>query len=123
MVFLDLGINEIQKKSIRNEGGSVPDNAFFAGSDNTFTGTEESVVNEFLRKEVIWTQTGLNSKYIVEISSVELTGSYIAAFGLAAGEDIGSDIYFTLNDSFIGEKNNTFNVEIEGEIIIRRPTI
>jgi len=122
MVFENDGIEELGKH-IRNEPNpQTPKFLSFAGNDNTYTGTESVLVNEFIRKEVTWVQTGIQSKYTVELSSTEAIGSTISTTGLVGGSDIGSDVLFTSNRSFIGPKTSSFNVQLEGEIIIRRPS-
>ena len=123
MTFTNKGIEELGKH-IRDEvSPETPTNLSFAGSDNTYTGTEETLNNEFIRKEVIWTQTGINSKFNVQLVSTEAIGSSIQTLALVGGSDIGSDILFTINQSFIGTKTSAFNVQVEGELIIRRPSV
>ena len=121
MTFKDDGINEIHKLALRNESGVTPDYYYFAGSDNTYTGSESSISNEFIRKLIIWQQTGNNSAFIVQLSSVEAIGSTINSNGFVSGSATGSGILFTGEPSFIGAKTNNFNVQIEGEVHIRRP--
>jgi len=122
MVFVDDGIKELGKL-LRGESDTVtPDYLSFAGSDNTYNGTESSINNEFIRKSVTWEQTGIQSKYLVQLLSTEANGSYIDTVALTSGSDVSTGSLFTINSSFIGTKNSSFNVQIEGEIIIRRST-
>lgn len=121
MVFTDAGIEQIQLKGIQNVSAETPLYVSFCGSDNTFTGTETSLNNEFIRKAVTWQSSGIQSKYTVELTSTEAVGSIISALGLVGGPNIGSNTLFAIDASFIGSKNNTFSAQVEGEIIIRRP--
>jgi hypothetical protein len=121
MVFQNAGFRMIQSVAIRNESGITPTNMIFAGSDNTFTGSEIELNNEFIRKDIIWSQSGRHSKYVTTLSSVEAVGSYISATG-AVGSASGSEILFFSDEVFIGEKTNTFNVQLTGEVIFRRPS-
>ena len=123
MVFVNDGIAELNAVGIRNEVGETPSYLSFSGSNNTYIGSESSLSNVFIRKAVSWSQTGINSKFQVQLSSVEAVGSNIESLGLVGGSGIGSNTLFTINQSFIGEKTNTFNVQVEGEIFIRRPIL
>jgi len=122
MVFHDPGIEDIQSIGIRNGTGQTPTHFSFTGSDNTHTGTETVLVNEYIRKAVSWTKSGIQSKYNVELLSIEAIGSNITGTGLVGNDTIGSGTLFTSNTSFIGNKTDTFNVQVEGEIIIQRPS-
>lgn len=121
MVFVDDGIASIQNTGIRNVSGQTPTYLIFAGSDNTYLGTESSMSEEFIRKEVSWAQTGIQSKFTVQLNSVEVIGSDIQATGLVGTSGIGTGSLFTVDSSFIGEKTNTFNVQVTGEVFVRRP--
>lgn len=123
MVFVDIGLKEVHKKAIRNEVGVTPLYGVFAGSNNTYTGSETFINNNFLNKSLTWVQSGNNSKYYVELSSLECIGSNISTFALIGSPAVGSPnnyVLFTINDTFIGSKNDTFNVQVEGEIILSR---
>ena len=123
MVFVNDGIEEIQGTAMRNNGGETPKYLSFAGSDNTYDGTESIINSEWIRKELTWVQTGINSKYTVELTSVEAIGSQIKTLAGFGDTNIGtaSDVLFFTDQSFIGSKSSDFNVQVEGEIIFRRP--
>lgn len=121
MVFVNEGIEDIQLRAIRGTNGNSPTHLIFAGSDNTFLGTEEELVNEFIDKEITWYKEGVNSKWRVQLASTEAIGSNIQAIGIVTGESTSTDTLYVISPSFIGNKDNTFNVQSEGEVIIRRP--
>jgi len=118
MVYVNNGIKKLQSRGIRGNTDQYPTELSFAGSDNTYIGTEESISNEFIQKTVTWEETGNNSKYITTLSSLEAVGSNIQTIGLVGSDDT----LITISESFIGAKTNSFNVQVEGEIIIRRPS-
>jgi len=118
MVYVNDGIDELQK-SLRNETYYFPNYFVFAGSDNTYTGSETEINDNFLQKDITWTTSGLNSIYTAQLSSVECVGSYIGTIGLIGSDATGSSL-ITIDESFIASKTNNFNVGVEGEIIIRR---
>jgi len=121
MVFANIGLKEVGKVAIRGESGDTPTYFVFAGSGNTFIGTETLINNDYLRKTVTWFENGYGSKYYVELSALECIGSYIYSGGLINDVLIGSDYtLFTLNETFVGSKNDTFSVQVEGEIIVSR---
>lgn len=121
MVYVNDGIEEVQSVAIRNSGGSTPINLIYAGSDNTFTGLETEFENEITYTSLIWSKEGINSKYRTILTSLDAVGSYIGTIGIATGSSIVNSTLHTIAPSFIGNKDNTFNVQIEGEIIMRRP--
>ena len=127
MVWLDQGFSEIQSKSIRNEGGLTPDYLVYGGSDNTFTGSEIELNNFLLSTQIIWEQIGNNSKFSGIINSTEGNGSYFGAsaiqYGSGSDYSSGSDFLFDTNPSYVGNKTEEFNVQLEGEIIMRRPNV
>jgi len=107
--------------AVRNISGETPTHMFFAGSDNTFVGDETAVVNDYVHKIVTWTQTGIDSKFSLELSTSDAIGSYILAYGLVSHADVASGSPFTGLPSGIGNKTDTLSVEVEGEILFRRP--
>ena len=125
MVYVDEGIEELQKGGIRGNSFMTPTAYFFAGSDNTFTGSEiySDIKNEFIRKDITWTKSGKNSMYTVQLSPVDATGSNIEAQGLITETGATSNVLFTTDESDIGLKSEAYAMTIEGEIIIRRPII
>ena len=121
MGVTDNGIDNLGKM-VRGVATGSPTHLGFAGGSDAFSGSETALTNEFIRKEVTWTQSGLFSKYSVELSSVEANGSYIKSVGLLDDSVIGSGSLYTYDVSFIGSKTSSFNVQLEGEFIFRRPT-
>lgn len=121
MVIVNDGLKEFGKVGIRGEVGETPTYFVFAGSANTYTGQETTILNEFLRKPVTWFENNLSSKYYVELSALEGIGSFIFSGGLISDTPSGPDYtLFTLNETFVGSKNDTFSVQVEGEIIVSR---
>ncbi len=116
MVFVNDGIEELQKVGIQNVSGEVPLYLTFAGSDNTATGSESGVVNSFISKDIVWSQSGIQSKYTAFLGSLDAVGSYIETLAIE-----GTTKLFAIDSSFLGLKTNVFNVQVEGEIIITRP--
>jgi len=118
MVYTDDGIEALQTKGIRNGNAETPVDFVFAGSDNTFVGDETTIVNPYEQKTVTWTKSGIHSTYNVQLSSLEAVGSNIQATGLVGSDDT----LITIDESFIGTKTNSFNVQVEGEIVLKRPS-
>ena len=122
MVYTDDGIEELQKIGIRNEAAEVPTHICFAGSDNTYTGAEIDLTDEYIRKEITWSKSGKASIYTAELTSAEAVGSYIGTIGIVSGSDLGTGSLFAIDQSFISDKTASYNVSITGEIIIERPS-
>ena len=120
MGIVDNGI-ELIGEMIANTTSLYPDYLEFATGSIDFTGTETSLTDGFIRKSVSWSKSGINSMWNVELSSIDAVGSIINSVGLATGSEVGSGTQFSADTSFIGSKNNTFNVQVEGEVLIRRP--
>lgn len=123
MVWTNNGIAGIQTVAIRNESGYTPTYLTYGGSDNTFTGSETFIGSEILRSLIDWKASGNNSKFTALLRSTEGNGSYFGAIGLQYGVATGSGLLFSINPSYIGNKTQAFNVQIEGEVILRRPNV
>jgi len=123
MVYVNDGIEDIQTLAIRGDSANTPINMIYAGSDNTFTGSESSLNNEFTYTELTWSKTGINSKFVSLLPSTSANGSYIGTLGISTGSSTTNARLHTINKSFIGNKDLTFNVQLEGEIIMRRPNV
>lgn len=123
MVWTNDGFYGVQQVAIRNQSGYTPTHLVYAGSDNTFTGSETTLQNEVIRTALTWELSGNNSKFISLITSVQGNGSYFGACGLRYGAATGSGLLFSVNPSFIGNKTQSFNVQLEGEVIMRRPYV
>lgn len=93
--------------------------AFATGSDE-FNGSETSLDSEIIRKEITWSTSGIYSKYTTEISSPEGNGSEFKSMGLVDEETLDAGNLWSYDLTYIGSKNNSFNVQVEGEIIIQR---
>jgi len=109
--------------AVRGGTDVIPTHIFFAGSDNTYTGTETTITNEFIRKPLTWVQNGIDSKFTAVLTTTESVGSYLYAQGFVSEEDIGSGDLLLMAPADIGLKTNAFSVEVEGEFFIRRPII
>ncbi|MFW5891575.1 MAG: hypothetical protein ACOCUI_05095 [bacterium] len=108
---------------LQGNSSNYPSVLIFASGSDAYDGTETALTGEILRKNITWSSTGIFSKYSVEISSLEGNGSDFNTAGLGDDISLGSGSLWTYNESFIGSKNNTFNVQSEGEIYIRIPVI
>ena len=92
---------------------------FGLGSETVNLGSE-NLVDGFIRKELEWFVSGVDSKAITSLTTLEGNGSNITEVGLGAGSEVGSDLY-TRDLSAIGDKDNTFDVTVSLEMRIRRP--
>ena len=108
--------------AVRRQTDYFPDYFFFAGSDNTYRGDETQIGSLFLARAISWGVTGIDSKFSVTLRTTDCLGSDIRAYGFSPHE-LGSDDPLVIEPSQIGSKNNTFSVEIEGEVFFRRPLL
>lgn len=118
MAFTNYAL-ELLGSWIRGETVSTPNYLVFGTHTDAIDNTENYLGNEFYRKEVTWTTFKGNPQFNVTLTSVEAVGSYVGELGLGIGSTIGSDTYFR-SLSAIGSKNNTFDVDIRGQILFRR---
>jgi len=116
-------LENVGNLAVRGDTGVYPRYIFYAGSDNTYYGDETEISNEFLRKKINWLKTGIDSVFTSELSTVDAVGSNIYAYGLFDTSEISSGTLLLSTPSDIGSKSPNFFVEIEGEIIVRRPLV
>ena len=114
--FLEnIGIN-----AVRGGHATKPTDMFWAGSDNTYTGDETIINNDYFHKGIIWIADGIDSKFTVELNTTDAIGSYIETFGLTDDAMVGSGNPLIILPSDIGLKSSTFSVEVEGTVLFRR---
>jgi len=111
----NIGIN-----AIRGGGATKPTEMFWAGSDNTYTGDETIINNDYFHKGILWVADGIDSKFSVELNTTDAIGSYIETYGLTDDNEVGSGNPLIILPSDIGLKSSSFSVEIEGRILFRR---
>jgi hypothetical protein len=124
MVFLDSDLGsgiQLIHKFIRGDGPTYPNYYFFGSITDTDNINDEltDFSNEFIRKDVTWSRTGSNSQYEVSLLTTEANGSYINIEGLTAGATENTGSIYTVDSSIIFDKNNTFFVQVEGEVIVK----
>ena len=115
-------LENIGTNSVRGGSATTPTHMDWAGSDNTYTGSEIAIVNDFFHKGVVWVADGIDSKFTVELATTDSNGSYIENYGLTDNSVIGSGNSLVSLPSDIGLKSSNFSVEIEGKILFRRPS-
>lgn len=121
MVVTNNFLKNIGLSAIRGEIITTPKYVYWAGSDNTYTGAEETIDNEFIDKGVVWIADGIDNKFNVELTTADAIGSYIETFGLKDTNDITTGSPLVIIPSDVGLKSNSFSVEVEGRILFRRP--
>lgn len=112
---------KVISKLIGNLGSDYPSYLAFAGDSADFIGTETSFSNEYLRKTITWNLSGTNALFTVQLGANEAIGSQIDTTGLVTDATLYTGSLVSYDESFIGLKAATFNTQIEGEIIFRRP--
>ena len=131
MTFMDEGIQKGLQFYIRAGVGSAntfPNYVFF-GENNTLgsniIGDETLGSNfidaDYLHKLVTWSASATTSLCEANMNTVECVGSIITHVGLVNGNTLGSGVLFSLQHTAIGSKNETFEVQLTGEVIITRP--
>jgi hypothetical protein len=120
MAVTNKGI-EIFGDLLRGDSTDKPVYLSFSGTDATvFDEGLTTLGSEFIRKPVSWAKSGIQSQFTVELSSTESNGSYIKSTGLHTGSGLESADTFSYNESFIGSKTSSINIQVEGETLIRR---
>ena len=119
MVYLDQGLEYFHETAIRNTGTKTPKYIEY-GSGTSITSSDTELESAFLCKSLAWSQVGSNSLFEVTLLSTECNGSDINQIGLSATNIVGSTDLFLKDYSFISLKNNTFEIQVEGEIQIER---
>jgi len=120
MAVTNKGI-EILGDLLRGDSTDKPLYLSFSGTNaTTFDESLTTLGSEFIRKSVTWAQTGIQSQFTIELASTEANGSYIKSTGLHIGSSLDSADTFSYNESFIGSKTSSINVQVEGETLIRR---
>src|SRR3990167_4782163 len=113
------GVQEIHR-FIRGQSAQYPDYyAFGSIADvNDLVDTLGSMPGDILHRPITWSQTGSNSLYEVTLATTQGNGSYINAEELTTVIDAGSGVLYTIDDSVIFLKDDSFFVQIEGEVRI-----
>ena len=113
------GVQELHK-ALRGESFSYADYYAFgsiADTDN-LVDTLESMPGDTIHKAVTWSSTGSNSLYEVILSTTDANGSFINAEGLISSDTVGSGVLWTIDESVVFDKNDTFFLQVEGEVQI-----
>lgn len=124
MVFLASGSEvgvQLVHKFFRGLEPTNPDYYEFGSIVNTDNISDQlgSMPNPIIRKLVTWSATGSNSLYETTLSTVEAVGSHINIEGLVAGPDVGTGSEYTVDNSVIFDKDSSFFVTIQGELVIK----
>lgn len=126
-MIVDGGILELQSFT-RTGTGSYPNYMFFGRNDtlgSVFTGTETISLfgsgSDFIRKSVTWSKTNLTSVCEINLTTTDCTGSIITHLGLVNGTSLGVGSMLSLHSTSIGSKNETFEVQVTGEMVYTRP--
>lgn len=118
MTFTDYGLDQFGSYIVGDTPTSPEYTVFGFGSD-VFIGSQNYLGSEFLRKATTWTIFEGNPRASVTISTLEANGSNIQEIGIGQVSGIGSDIMARFLSS-VGEKNNTFDVDIGYSVKFRR---
>lgn len=118
MVFTDYGLRQLGS-FIAGLSPTYPGYIGFGAGSLVFTGDENYLNDEFLRKSVTWTFFENKPVADVTIATTEANGSVFNEFGLGQGASTGSDLY-SRDFSAIGTKNKTFDVDHSVTIQFRR---
>lgn len=121
MVVNNKFLENLSKLGVRQESATYPTHMFWAGSDNTYLGDEETIENDMYHKGIVWFADGIDSKFAIELATTDAIGSFIETFGITDDGTIGSGNVLMALPSDIGTKSSNFSVEIEGRILFRRP--
>jgi len=119
MPFLDNGL--IQMGSfIRGENPTPPNYCEFGVIGSDVEVGSPHLGSGLIRKPISWDLRGTDPVGLAELTTLDLNGSVIHEIGIAPGSEVGSNLY-TRDLSAIGSKNNTFNVQVNFEVRLRRP--
>lgn len=118
MAFTNYGLLQFGSW-IRGESPIAPTHLAFGHSGSSFDPANPYLGNEFLRKEVTWSTFNNRPRFTVSLSTTEANGSYFGELGLGSSDNNGSKLFFR-SLTAVGSKNNTFDVDYSGDILIRR---
>lgn len=118
MTFTDYGLAQLGS-FMTGAAPSTPQYMAFGFGSDAFIGSQAYLGSEFLRKSITWSFSENNARGTVSLASTEANGSNIQEFGIAQGASLGSDVMARIL-SAIGEKNNTFDVDISFSTKFRR---
>lgn len=120
MAFTNYGLEKLGS-FMANDTPTPPDYLVLGTGSGGFVATNNYLDDEFYRKSITWTFFENRARGNITITSTEANGSNIQEFGLGVGSSgaVGSDLY-TRNLSAIGEKNNTFDVDVSFTPVFRR---
>ncbi len=119
MAIKDSGIRNIQKL-LRGTSSVIPI-SFVIGEDENIDPSEGSIETPHLLKEISWSESGLNSVFSTEISTLEGNGTDIKTYALTDSENMGEGEEWFIGEAPIGLKTDLFAILISGEVVIRRP--
>lgn len=104
-----------------NESPTPPDYANVGIGSSIFNSGSYYLENEILRLPISWTWLDGDPNANFLLNTTTANGSYIAEYGLDVGSSLGSQTYFR-ELSAVGTKDNTFEVEWNAKVRIKRST-
>lgn len=119
MGFNDKGLIEMGS-FLKGDSPTPPDYIEFGAGSMNFTGSTPNLQSGFYRAPITWRWNGNKPVAIAQLGTNAAVGSNIQELGLAVGASVGSNLY-TRDLSAIGDKTNSFTVEVSQEIRLSRP--
>lgn len=119
MGWNDYGIYQLGS-FVKGDNPSTPTYMEFGAGSTSFTGSTSYLQNGFLRKELTWRWVGNNARASTQLLTTDAVGSNIQEVGIGNGSVVGSNLY-TRDLSAIGDKTNTFTVDMSVEMRFSRP--
>ena len=108
---------------VRGLAPGYPQYVTFSNEPYNFTGSEVigSIQPEYVRKALTWGWNGRRPKFVAILATTDANGSYIQSTGLTDTASVTSGVLYSFDNSAIGSKSNVFDVQVTGEIDVKRP--
>ena len=100
---------------------SSPTHLEFGTGSATFIGSVNELETPIIRKPITWTWAGDNIRANAQLSTIDAVGSTIRELGVGVGSAVGGANLYSRDLSAIGDKTESFSVDIKVEYRITRP--
>lgn len=105
---------------MKGDSPSYPNYMEFGTGSLSFTGSTSYLEGGFFRTPINWRWNGTKPVAYAQLLTTDAVGSNIQELGIGNSSSVGSNL-FTRDLSTIGDKTNSFTVDVSVEMRFSRP--